>query len=99
MRVKKSEKAGLNLHIYQTKIMASGPIVCECMLSHFSHVRLFATLRITARQASLSITNFQSLLRLMSIELVRPSNHLILCHLPLLLPSIFPLVLKQGNRE
>ena len=42
-----------------------------------------------ARQASLSITNFQNLLKLMSIELVMSSNHLILCH-PLLLPSIFP---------
>ena len=44
----------------------------------------------TARQASLSITNSQSLPKLMSIELVMPSNHLILCHPLLLLPSIFP---------
>ena len=44
----------------------------------------------TARQASLSITNFQSFPKLMSIELVMPSNHLILCHPLLLLPSIFP---------
>ena len=43
-----------------------------------------------ARQASLSITNFWSLLKLMSIELVMPSNHLILCHPLLLLSSIFP---------
>ena len=43
-----------------------------------------------AHQASLSITNSQSLLKLMSIELVMPSNHLILCHPLLLLPSIFP---------
>ena len=43
-----------------------------------------------ACQASLSITNSQSLLKLMSIESVMPSNHLILCHPPLLLPSIFP---------
>ena len=43
-----------------------------------------------ARQASLSITIFQSLLKLMSIELVVPTNHLILCHPLLLLPSIFP---------
>ena len=54
-----------------------------------SHVRLFATPWTAARQASLSITNSQGLLKLMSIELV-PSNHLILCHLLLLLPSIFP---------
>ena len=44
----------------------------------------------TARQASLSITNSQSLLKLISIELVMPSNHFILCHPLLLLPSIFP---------
>ena len=44
----------------------------------------------TARQASLSITDSQSLLKLMSIESVIPSNHLILCHPLLLLPSIFP---------
>ena len=52
-----------------------------------SHVRLFATSWTTARQASLSITNSQSLLKPMSIESATPSNHLILCH-PLLLPSI-----------
>ena len=53
-----------------------------------SHVRLFATRWTAARQASLSITNSQSLLKLMSIELVMPSSHLILSSL--LLPSIFP---------
>ena len=53
-----------------------------------SHVWFFATPWTAARQASLSITNFQCLLKLMSIELVMPSNHLILCR-PLLLPSIF----------
>ena len=55
-----------------------------------SHVRLFATPWAAVRQASLSITNSQSLLKLMSIEAVMPSNHLILCHPLLLLPSIFP---------
>ena len=55
-----------------------------------SRARLFATPWTAAHQASLSITNSQSLLKLMSIELVMPSNHLILCHLLLLLPSIFP---------
>ena len=53
------------------------------------HVRLFATPWTTARQASLSITNSWSLLKLMSIELVMPSSHLILCH-PLLLLSSIP---------
>ena len=55
-----------------------------------SHVRLFATLWTTARQASLSITNSRSLPKFMSIEMVMPSNHLILCRPLLLLPSIFP---------
>ena len=54
-----------------------------------SHVRLYGTPRTAALQASLSITNPWSLLKLMSIELVMPSNHLILCR-PLLLPSVFP---------
>ena len=55
-----------------------------------SHVRLFATPWTTERQASLSITNSQRLPKLMSIKLVMPSKHLILCHPLLLLPSIFP---------
>ena len=55
-----------------------------------SHVRIFATSWTAAPQASLSITNSQSLLKLMSIESVIPSNHLILCHPVLLPPSIFP---------
>ena len=55
-----------------------------------SRVRLFATPWITARQASLSITNSRSLLKLKPIELVMPSNHLILCHPLLLPPSIIP---------
>ena len=53
-----------------------------------SRVRLFATSWTAARQASLSITNSRSLLKLMSIESVMPSTHLILCHPLLLLPSI-----------
>ena len=55
-----------------------------------SHVRLFATPWTAARQASLSFTISQSLLKLMSIESVMPSDHLILCRPLLLLPSIFP---------
>ena len=54
------------------------------------HVRLFVTPWTAARQASLSFTISQSLLRLISIESVMPSSHLILCHPLLLLPSIFP---------
>ena len=55
-----------------------------------SHVQLFATPWTTARQASLSITNCRILPKPTSIELVMPSNNLILCHPLLLLPSIFP---------
>ena len=55
----------------------------------FSRLQLCATPWTTAHQASLSITNSRSLLKLMFTESVTPSNHLILCH-PLLLPSIFP---------
>ena len=56
----------------------------------FSCVQLFVTPWTAARQASLSITNCQSLLKLMSIELVMSSNNLVLCHPLILLPSIFP---------
>ena len=52
-----------------------------------------------AHQASLSITNSQSLLKLMSIGLVMPSNHLILCHPLLLLPSIFPNIRVFSNES
>ena len=65
----------------------------------FSRVQLFVTPWTAARQASLSITNSQSLFRLMSIELVMPSNHLILC-CPLLLPlSIFPSIRVFTNES
>ena len=55
-----------------------------------SCVQLFATPWTAARQASMSITNSRSLFKLMSVESVMPSNHLILCHPLLLLPSIIP---------
>jgi len=61
-----------------------------CSVHLLSCVRPFATPWTAARQASLSISNSQSLLKLMSIESVIPSNHLILCCPLLLLPSIFP---------
>ena len=59
-------------------------------LQSLSPVRLFATPWTAARQASLSITNSRSSLRLMSIEWVMPSNHLVLCCPLIPLPSIFP---------
>ena len=67
------------------------------LVQSLSHVRLFVTSWTAARQASLSITNSRSLLKLMSIELVMPSNHLILCHPLLLPPSIFPSIRVFSN--
>ena len=72
--------------------VASGMIV-----QSLSHVQLFATSWTAAHQASLSITSSQSLLKLMSIKSVMPSNHLILCHPLLLLPSIFPSIRIFSN--
>ena len=68
---------------------SGSPIVSYCFQS-LSHIQLSATPWTEARQASRSIANSRSLLKLMSIELVMPSNHLILCCPLLLLPSIFP---------
>ena len=64
-----------------------------------SHVRLFATPWTAARQASLSINNSWSLLKLMSIESVMPSSHLILCHPLLLLPLIPPSIRVSSNES
>ena len=64
-----------------------------------SHVRLFATPWIAARQASLSITNSQSSLKLMSIESMMPSSHLILCRPFLLLPPIPPSITVFSNES
>ena len=64
----------------------------------FSHIRLFATPWTAAHQASLSITNSRSSLKLTSIKSVMPSNHLILCR-PFLLPSIFPSIRGFSNES
>ena len=64
-----------------------------------SHVRLFATPWTAGNQVSLSITNSQSLLKLMSIKSVMPSNHLILCRPVLLPPSIFPSIKVFSNES
>ena len=97
--------SGLNLSIlridYDTTLVRSK---CELLgnrrvnsvsvqfssVQSLSHVRLFATPWIAARQASLSIANSQTLLKLMSIESVMPSSHLILCRPLLLLPNSLP---------
>ena len=70
---------------------------CISSVQSFSRVQLFATPLTAAHQASLSITNSQSLLKLMSIESVMPFNHLILCCPLLLLPSIFPSIKVFSN--
>ena len=68
-------------------------------LQSLSHVRLFATPWITARQASLSITNSQSSPKLVSIESVMPSSHIILCRPPFLLPPIPPSIRVFSNES
>ena len=77
---------------FTTSATRKGPFVKNqfCSVQSLSHARLFATPWTAAHQASLSIANSQSLLKLMSIELLMPSNHFILCQPLLLLPSIFP---------
>ena len=69
------------------------------LVQALSHVRFFATPWTAAHQASLSINNSQSLPKLMSIALVMPSNHHILCHSLLLPPSIFPSIRVFSNES
>ena len=71
----------------------------QCSVQSLSRVRLFLTPWTAARQASLSVTNSQSLLKLMSIESVMPSSHLILCRPLLLSPSIFPSIRVFSNES
>ena len=77
----------------------AGDRIMFSSVQSFSRVRLFATTWTAARHASLSITKSQSLLKLMSIELVMPSNHLILCRSLLLPPSIFPGIRVISNES
>ena len=72
------------------------PTMSSCLAQSLSHVQIFANPWTAARQVSLSFTISQSLLKLMSIELVMPSNHLALCP-PLLLPSIFASIRVFSN--
>ena len=80
------------------EISSTEKFFCLSSVQSLSCVQLFATSRTAARQASLSITKSRSLLKLMSIESVMPSNHLILCH-PLLLPSSFPSIRVFSNES
>ena len=80
------------------------PVTGECYpqfnsVQSLSCVRLFATSWTAARQAPQSITNSQRLLKLMPIESVMPSNHLVVCHPLLLPPSIFPSVRVFSNES
>ena len=72
---------------------------CLSSVQSLSRVWLFPTPWTAARQASLSITNSQSLLKLLSIESVMPSSHLILCHSLMLLPSVFPSIRVFSNES
>ena len=83
-----SSKGGI-LHNHSAIIIAKELTLC-CVAHSLSCVQLFVTSWTEAHQASLSITNSQSLLKLISIKSVMPSNHLIFCLPLLLLPSIFP---------
>ena len=84
------------MYIYPTDfVFLENPVFVQSI----SHVQLFATSGTAARQASLSITNFQSLLKFMSTESVMPSNHLILCRPLLLPPSIFPSIKVFSNES
>ena len=94
------ERKGRN--IQETIMQPWGRVLVLPQFSSFqllSHVWFFVTPWTAARQASLSTTNSQSLLKLMHIESVMPSNHLILCHPLLLLPSIFPSIRIFSNES
>ena len=84
-------------HIIWNRI--SSDIISFSSVQSLSCVWLFATPWTAARQASLPIANSQSFFKLMSIESVMPSNHLILCHPLLLLPSIFPSIRVFSNES
>ena len=73
--------------------------VAQSCLPLCDHVCLFASPWTAARQAFPSITNFRSLLKLLSVKSVMPSNHLIFCHALLLLPSIFPSMRVSFNES
>ena len=79
-------------------VSSTSCLSCVSSVQSLCHVWLFVTPWTAARQASQSITNSWSLLKLMSIKWVMPSNHLILCH-PLLLPSIFPNIRVFSNES
>ena len=80
----------LRMHRVKWKLISQPMCSSFSSVQLLSHVRTFATPWTAAHEASLSITNSQSLLKFMCIELMMPSSRLILCRPLLLLPSIFP---------
>ena len=96
---KKTEAGKYKLSEWQRWNSASTLSNATAVVQSLSCVQLFATPWTGARQASLSITNSQSLLKLISIESVMPSNHLTLCLPLLLLPSIFPSMRVFSNES
>ena len=93
----KNYKTGLSRFLLRSNCSQTILQFSSVQFSSLSHVLLFATPWTAVRQASLSITNSRSLLKLMSIESLMPSNHFILCHPLLLLPSIFPSIRVFAN--
>ena len=89
----------LSGHSHSDPVRTGWEQLVSVPVQSLSHVRLFATQWTVACQASLSITSSWSLLKVMSIESVKPSNHLILCHSLLLLPSIFPSITVFSNES
>ena len=98
-RVHGVAKSQTQLSELSTSVLFMYRCLCIGSVQSLSHVQLFATPWTAAHQASLSITNSWSLLKLMSIESVMPSNHLILCRSLLLLPSIFPSIRVFSNES
>ena len=86
----------MNLWLLEGRVAGRGKF---SSVQSLSHVQLFVTPWTVARQVSLSITNSQGLLKLMSIKLVMPSNHLIFCHPLLLPPLIFPSIRVFSNES
>ena len=93
------QESNLGPQCWEHGVLATGLPSKFSSVQLLSHVRLFVTPWIAARQASLSITNSRSSLKLMSIESVLPSNHLILCRPLLLLPPIPPSVRVFSNES
>ena len=88
-----------NLYLLSILALITFVVLFVIVVQSLSHVQLFVTQWTAARQASLYVTIFRSLLKFLSIELVILSNHLILCCPLLLLPSIFPRIRVFSNES